>query len=367
VNGAFDLNSAASANANANANSSANANADAKQLKRTTKALAAASEAIIRYNEDVPRLRATWQQEKETLERELEFFRDYQGQDTSEHILLRKGERFFAVVIAGLIEERAGRATYVGKRQGFSIPIGSIGGQSIRYNTGVSSGQLERAAPVQTTIDVGMFIITNQRIVFTGEKQTRECLFTKLISIEHPYTNRTVVAVSNRQKATILSYDVKASEVVRTTTTLATADFRGTRAELVDARAQALANLERQQPAVLALPTFDQVSRPDYRLPEAVTRHQASALNGAQASAGTDSSATVSFVLGMLSFLLLCWVPVLGMASSIAAIIFGARALKARTSSRSLALWGTVLASLALVTASVVTVLTIVALLQPTP
>jgi len=49
--------------------------------------------------------------------------------------------------------------------------------------------------------------ITNQRVIFQGSKQTRECAFAKLIGFEHDdATGSTTFSVSNRQKPTTIHY-----------------------------------------------------------------------------------------------------------------------------------------------------------------
>ena len=103
---------------------------------------------------------------------------------------MKPGERLLAKYAAGLIEERAGQSRYVGGHSGISIPIGSIGGHSIRYSVGGSRGHIERGAPVETQIDQGFFAITNQRLIFVGGKQTRESELKKLVSLNFPFSNQ---------------------------------------------------------------------------------------------------------------------------------------------------------------------------------
>jgi hypothetical protein len=278
--------------------------AEAKKLKSDQKALAKAVKEANAFNAQVDKLHDEWDSNVANLERQLEFFKTYNGEDSSEHIVLRKDERFIAGFAAGLIEERAGQAHYVGGNQGFSIPVGSIGGRSIRYHVGSSRGHIERGAPVETTIDVGKFIITNQRIVFAGGKQTRECAFNKLVSIEQPFNNRTVVSVTNRQKATIFSYDSENSELVHVAILLATALYQGTRDDLVTSWTQGLEELRSQEPKPVPVPTLEDIANEIFVAPAPNV--------GKNPKAPVSRFVRTAFVLSLVS-LAIAFIPGLGL------------------------------------------------------
>jgi hypothetical protein len=149
---------------------------------------------------------AAWQEQHDAYQHVLELARDFQGEQSSE-IVLKKGEALFGKLdSASLVEDRAGQGEWKGRSQGVSIPIGSLGGRSVRYRVGASKGHYVQGAPVATAIDIGTIFITNRRVIFRGHKQNRECLFDKLISCEHLDSGESVIAVSNRQKNTVLHY-----------------------------------------------------------------------------------------------------------------------------------------------------------------
>lgn len=89
------------------------------------------------------------------------------------------------------------------------------------------------SARSSATIDQGKIIVTNQRVVFEGPKQTRECLLTKLVGYEHLDVGDTVISVSNRQKPTRLHYADADSNGFQFGLALAIADYRGQTAQLV--------------------------------------------------------------------------------------------------------------------------------------
>ena len=147
-----------------------------------------------------------WQQERDGQASLLSEAESFPGEQSSE-IILKKGEALFASVTnVSLIEERRGAGQWQGRSSGLSIPIGSIGGRSVRYRVGSSRGHFVQGTPVPTAIDIGTLFITNQRAVFQGARQTRECRFDKLVGIQHTADGSTIFSVSNRQKPTVVHY-----------------------------------------------------------------------------------------------------------------------------------------------------------------
>jgi hypothetical protein len=112
--------------------------------------------------------------------------------------------------------------------------VGSIGGRSVRYRVGTTQGHYVQGAPTPTAVDTGTVYITNQRVIFQGAKQTRECAFAKLIGFQHSDDEgSTTFSVSNRQKATTIHYGPKLSGSFDFRLDLALAHFRGTVGNLV--------------------------------------------------------------------------------------------------------------------------------------
>ena len=195
-----------------------------------------------------------WKEQRDAYQHVLELARDLHGEQTSE-IVLKKGEALFGqVASASLIEDRAGKGEWKGRSQGVSIPVGSLGGRSVRYRVGSSKGHYVQGAPVATAIDTGTIFITNRRVIFRGHKQNRECLFDKLLSCEHLDTGESVLAVSNRQKNTVLHYGPGLNDWFRTYYEIAFADYQGTRDELVAALEAQLAQLDQNRPTPTPTP-----------------------------------------------------------------------------------------------------------------
>ena len=191
----------------------------------------------------------TWQQQRDASASLLEIAKTYAGESAGS-LMLKRGEAVFACITgAALIEDRRGAGHWEGRSSGVSVPIGSIGGHSIRYHVGRSKGHFVQGAPTPTAIDVGTAYVTNQRVVFQGSKQTRECRFDKLIGFQHTTDGSTVISVSNRQKPTTIHYGEELSGWFDFRLDLALAHYRGDLPSLINQLQEDLDTVEAAKPA----------------------------------------------------------------------------------------------------------------------
>ena len=192
---------------------------------------------------------ANWTAQRDGYAHLLDVAQGFNGSATDE-IMLKSGEAlFYKVTGCALVEERRGQGHYQGHSTGVSIPIGSLGGRSVRYRVGANRGHFVAGSPVPTAIDTGTMFITNQRVVFAGVKQTRECLFAKTIGISHDdAAGETIISVSNRQKATVIHYGPEIAGDVDFRLELAIAHFRGTLDQLVAQMLGQLAAFDAERP-----------------------------------------------------------------------------------------------------------------------
>lgn len=191
---------------------------------------------------------AQWQQLHDDTVHMIELARSYSGAPSSD-LMLHGGEAVYGYVTgASLIEDRRGRGHYVGGSAGISIPVATIGGHAVRYHLGATRGHYEQAPPVPTAIDQGTVFVTNQRVVFKGARQTRECLFSKLIGVEHEDDGTTIVSVSNRQKPTVVHYGAKLAGWFQFRLALALAHAKGAVAELEQQLDDQLRQIESGRP-----------------------------------------------------------------------------------------------------------------------
>jgi len=208
-----------------------------RKEKKAAEAAAAANEA--------------WQNSNAWLTDHLEMAQIGRGSADADGILLKSGEEVFAEVQdTALIEDRRGAGQWEGRSRGVSIPVGSIGGRSVRYRVGSSKGHFVQGEMHPEAVDTGTTYVTNQRVVFVGAKQTRECLFSKLVAIHRGApVGATTFSVSNRQKPTVIYYGPAAAAEVDFRIDLAAAIAVGNRDAFIAKLQRQLAELETTRPA----------------------------------------------------------------------------------------------------------------------
>jgi len=186
-----------------------------------------------------------WQADRDELADLVQTARMFRGIPSSQ-IMLRTGEAVFYVVTgAALIEERRRAGQWHGRSSGVSVPLGPL-----RYRVGRSRGHFVQGTPVPTAIDRGTLYITNQRVIFQGARQTRECQFAKLIGFQHsPRQGSTTFSVANRQKPTTFLYGRSLSGAIEFRLDLALAHFKGSVGDLVAGLSADLARLDGDRPS----------------------------------------------------------------------------------------------------------------------
>jgi len=149
---------------------------------------------------------------------------------------------------ASLIEIRSSGGHYEGGSSGFSIPVGSVGGRSVRYRVGRSSGHYVAGTPSPQAVDVGTFYVTDRRLVFVGRKGTRECLLSKTVSMDRSRAGEIIIGVSNRQKNTEVAYGKQHDDVMSFWLDTALARFHGKGDEFLENLRHALADVQSEKP-----------------------------------------------------------------------------------------------------------------------
>lgn len=193
---------------------------------------------------------AAWQAQRDAYAGLVTLAEQFSG-NPSEEIVLGAGEAvFYQIGGASLIEDRRGPGHWQGGSTGVSIPVGSIGGRPVRYRVGATRGHYVQGEPAPTAIDTGTLIVTNKRVVFEGNGQTRQCDFTKLIGFHHDdAAGATTFSVSNRQKPVVVHYGPSLSGEFDFRLDLALAHFKGTVATMVAQLKADLAQIDAARPA----------------------------------------------------------------------------------------------------------------------
>ena len=164
-------------------------------------------------------------------------------------VILKSDEALYCLVTgAVLIEPKKGSGQWQGRSQGGSMPIP---GTRLRYRIGASKGSFQLGEETPTPIDEGTFVVTDKRGIFTGQKQSREWTWSKLLGVTHYEPGWTAMAVSNRQKISGVGVDSANVEHMRFLIEFAVA--RATGSSIDDLRSDALADVAEARAALAAL------------------------------------------------------------------------------------------------------------------
>lgn len=199
---------------------------------------------------------AAWQEELNDARTFLEVAQEFEGftkHDSPQEIpiVLKRDERVFLILAgAGLVEPRRQRGHYQGGSRGVSVRVA----KGVTYRVGAHRGTFVQGDEVPTLIDEGVGVITNQRAVFQGSKQTREWAFAKLIGVQHD-AGLTMLHVSNRQKASGLAYGEAVQDDVEFRLDLAVAHFNDAVDQMISALKSGVQELEERRPTPPALAT----------------------------------------------------------------------------------------------------------------
>jgi len=176
--------------------------------KKKKAAVAAARPSVEKFKKEINELKET-----------IEFFSNHENQYNEAQpggVIAKKDEHVIAIVSeVGLIESRRGPTEFQGGSTGVSFRLTKR--ISVR-----KSGIRGRAVPGEetpTVIDQGKFVISDQRAMFVGTKQSREFEWNNLLSYDMQMLGRKnailYLPVSNRQKVSGVASDLAAIEQVQ--------------------------------------------------------------------------------------------------------------------------------------------------------
>jgi hypothetical protein len=178
-------------------------------------------------------------------------------------ILPHKDERAYMILTeAALIEPKRLPGHWQGRNQGVSIHVM----KNVNYRIGGTRGTYAQGEEETAPIDVGTIMISNQRVVFAGGKESREWLYPKVIGFQH-YSDMpwTVIQVSNRQKVSGIGYNRETEDQVRFRLELALANYSGSHDEFVasiDARVAEVVAMEPLGPRAFNNPSAAAIDSP---------------------------------------------------------------------------------------------------------
>ncbi len=115
-------------------------------------------------------------------------------------LILKKDEVAYLSLPATLVEERVVSRQYRGSSHGLSIPIV----KGIRFNVGQQRGSYHSSSGI-VPVSEGYFVITNKRLVFSGNRKSVSSDFAKLLDFQ-VYSDALQFSVTSRQKPTTVKF-----------------------------------------------------------------------------------------------------------------------------------------------------------------
>jgi hypothetical protein len=115
-------------------------------------------------------------------------------------VILKKGELCHVSMPASLLEERVVSRNYAGGSRGVSVRIM----KGVSYRVGQQKGQMTSQTGL-ITVSKGYFVVTNQRLVFSGDRKSVNTPFDKLLDL-HLFSDGLNFSSSLRQKPVIVQF-----------------------------------------------------------------------------------------------------------------------------------------------------------------
>ena len=191
---------------------------------------------------------AAWQHERDEQAAALSLAQTFHGQ-AGDGLLLKPGEAEFArITDVGLVEERRGAGSWQGHSSGVSIPVGSLGGRSVRYRVGATAATTCRARRTPRRSAPARCSSRTSGSSSRGSARPASAAFAKLLGYESSDDGSTTFSVSNRQKPVTIHYGSKLNGWVRLRLDLAVAQARDQVPALVERLQQGLAAIDAARP-----------------------------------------------------------------------------------------------------------------------
>lgn len=163
--------------------------------------------------------------------------------------ITNEGEEILLMVSGvALVESKRLPSTFTGGSSGLSYRLT----KRVTVRTGAVRGQSVQGAEVPGISDTGQFVITTKRAVFTGTKQSREFLYSKLLSVSKLEIAKGATAlflpVSNRKTVSGIGADIKSLETIQLRLNIALKLMRVSKDELVANLKSEIETLESNPP-----------------------------------------------------------------------------------------------------------------------
>ena len=211
-----------------------------------------AAEGRERQREEARDRHVEWRSDIKDAEDLVAGLRDWRGlvdESDQRALIPKKGEEILITANgAGLVESRRQPGQYQGGSHGISFPIV----KSVRYRVGAHRGTFHQGDEVLSIVDVGTFVVTNQRAVFVGSQKNREWAWSKVLSVNGGQMDEgdyaLYIAVSNRQKVSGVAGDPESIASLHQRVELGIAIFNGREDDFFAALEGQLLELRQAEP-----------------------------------------------------------------------------------------------------------------------
>lgn len=125
----------------------------------------------------------------------------------SPDVVLKRGEVQYTAIPAQMLEERVISRRTVGSSHGISIRLM----KGVSYRVGQSRGHTVSETGI-VPVSTGDFVITNQRLIFTGDKKSFSTTYDKVLDFELFSDGLRLTTTSRQKPATLQFYSTESAE-----------------------------------------------------------------------------------------------------------------------------------------------------------
>ena len=189
---------------------------------------------------------------KEQQLRVIENFETLIDETSETSFIADTGEEVILVMDGvSLIETKKTGSTFKGGSAGLSYRLT----KRVSVRTGTFQGQSIPGVEIPAIVDTGQFVVTTQRAVFTGSKQSREFDFKNLLSVSRQEIGRDhsvlYLPTSNRKTVSGVGTGESSLDVIQSRLTIALGLKRGSRDQMISSLQNEIANLKLTPPVTV--------------------------------------------------------------------------------------------------------------------
>lgn len=190
--------------------------------------------------------------EKETQLKILETYESLVDETTDTSFLAGPDEQIILIMTGvSLVETRRMGSSFKGGSAGVSYRLT----KRVSVRSGSFQGQSIPGAEVPTIVDIGQFVVTTERAVFTGPKQSREFEFSKLLSVSRQVIGKghsvLYLPVSNRKTVSGVGTGEGSLDTISARLNIAIGLKRGSKEAMIQGLRTEIENLKKNPPREL--------------------------------------------------------------------------------------------------------------------